>query len=50
MESLGNAIEVRHLRKAFGTFKAVDGIEFELKPGEFLLVILDLFPALGCVV
>ena len=38
MESLENAIEVRHLRKAFGTLKAVDGIEFELKQGEFLTV------------
>mgnify|MGYP003964974221 FL=1 len=38
MESLENAIEVRHLRKAFGTLKAVDGIDFELKQGEFLTV------------
>ena len=38
MEPLENAIEVRHLRKAFGTLKAVDGIEFELKQGEFLTV------------
>lgn len=38
MESIENAIEVRHLRKAFGTLKAVDGIDFELKQGEFLTV------------
>ena len=38
MESFENAIEVRHLRKAFGTLKAVDGIDFELKQGEFLTV------------
>ena len=38
MESLENAIEVRHLRKVFGTLKAVDGIEFELKQGDFLTV------------
>ena len=38
MESLENAIEVRHLRKAFGTLKAVDGVDFELKQGEFLTV------------
>ena len=38
MESFENAIEVRHLRKVFGTLKAVDGIEFELKQGEFLTV------------
>ena len=38
MESLENAIEVRRLRKAFGTLKAVDGIDFELKQGEFLTV------------
>jgi heme exporter protein A len=38
MEPLENAIEVRHLRKAFGTLKAVDGIDFELKQGEFLTV------------
>ena len=38
MESHENAIEVRHLRKAFGTLKAVDGIDFELKQGEFLTV------------
>ena len=38
MESFENAIEVGHLRKAFGTLKAVDGIEFELKQGEFLTV------------
>ncbi|MDC0947282.1 heme ABC exporter ATP-binding protein CcmA [Nitrospinaceae bacterium] len=38
MESLENAIEVRHLRKAFGTLKAVDGIDFELRQGEFLTV------------
>ena len=38
MESLENAIEVWHLRKAFGTLKAVDGIDFELKQGEFLTV------------
>ena len=38
MESLENAIEVRHLRKAFGTLKAVNGIDFELKQGEFLTV------------
>jgi heme exporter protein A len=38
MEPLENAIEVRHLRKAFGTLKAVDGLDFELKQGEFLTV------------
>jgi heme exporter protein A len=38
MEPLENAIEVRHLRKAFGTLKAVDGIDLELKQGEFLTV------------
>ncbi len=38
MESIENAIEVRHLRKVFGTLKAVDGIDFELKQGEFLTV------------
>jgi heme exporter protein A len=38
MKPLENAIEVRHLRKAFGTLKAVDGIDFELKRGEFLTV------------
>ena len=32
------AIEVRHLRKEFGVLKAVDGISFELKRGEFLSV------------
>ena len=30
------AIEVCHLRKEFGVLKAVDGISFELKRGEFL--------------
>ena len=39
MQSLENAIEVRHIRKAFGTLKAVDGIDFELKQGEFLTVL-----------
>ena len=38
MESHENAMEVRHLRKAFGILKAVDGIDFELKQGEFLTV------------
>ncbi len=38
MEPHENAIEVRHLRKAFGVLKAVDGIDFELKQGEFLTV------------
>ena len=32
------AIEVRHLLKEFGVLKAVDGISFELKRGEFLSV------------
>ena len=32
------AIEVRHLCKEFGVLKAVDGISFELKRGEFLSV------------
>jgi heme exporter protein A len=39
MQSLENAIEVRHIRKAFGTLKAVDGIDFELKQGEFLTIL-----------
>ena len=30
MESHENALEVRHLRKAFGVIKAVDEIDFEL--------------------
>ena len=38
MESIENAIEVRHLRKVFGTLRAVDGVDFELKQGEFLTV------------
>ena len=38
MESHENAMEVTHLRKAFGVLKAVDGIDFELKQGEFLTV------------
>ena len=38
MESHENAMEVRHLRKAFGVLKAVDGIDFDLKRGEFLTV------------
>jgi len=38
MESHENVIEVRSLRKAFGVLKAVDGIDFELKQGEFLTV------------
>ena len=36
--SSDSAIEVRHLRKEFGVLKAVDGISFELKRGEFLSV------------
>ena len=36
MESHENALEARHLRKSFGLLKAVDGIDFELKHGEFL--------------
>ena len=38
MESHENAMEVRKLRKAFGVLKAVDGIDFDLKRGEFLTV------------
>ena len=38
MESHENALEVRHLRKAFGVIKAVDGIDLELKQGEFLTI------------
>lgn len=38
MESHENALEVRKLRKSFGVLKAVDGIDFELKRGEFLTV------------
>ena len=38
MESHENAMEVRKLRKAFGVLKAVDGIDFDLKQGEFLTV------------
>jgi heme exporter protein A len=37
-DSSNSAIEVRHLRKEFGVLKAVDGISFELKRGEFLSV------------
>ncbi len=33
-----SVIEVRQLRKEFGVLKAVDGISFELKRGEFLSV------------
>ena len=33
-----SAIEVRQLRKEFGVFKAVDGISFDLKRGEFLSI------------
>ena len=33
-----SAIEVRDLRKEFGVLKAVDGISFDLKRGEFLSV------------
>ncbi|MZH46327.1 MAG: heme ABC exporter ATP-binding protein CcmA [Nitrospinae bacterium] len=33
-----SAIEVRQLRKEFGVLKAVDGISFDLKRGEFLSV------------
>jgi heme exporter protein A len=32
------AIEVHQLRKEFGVFKAVDGVSFELKHGEFLSI------------
>ena len=38
MESHENALEARHLRKAFGVIKAVDEIDFELKQGEFLTI------------
>lgn len=38
MESHENAMEVRKLRKAFGVLKAVDGIDFDLKRGEFLTI------------
>ena len=38
MESHENVMEIRHLRKAFGVLKAIDGIDFELKQGEFLTV------------
>ena len=38
MESHENALEARHLRKAFGVIKAVDGVHFELKQGEFLTI------------
>ncbi|MEK9628370.1 MAG: heme ABC exporter ATP-binding protein CcmA [Nitrospinota bacterium] len=38
MESHENAMEARHLRKSFGVLKAVNGIDFELKQGEFLTV------------
>ena len=38
MESHENAMEVKHLQKAFGVLKAIDGIDFELKRGEFLTV------------
>ena len=38
MESHENVMEVRKLRKAFGVLKAVDGIDFDLKRGEFLTV------------
>ena len=33
-----SAIEVRQLRKEFGVLKAVDGVSFDLKRGEFLSV------------
>ena len=33
-----SAIEVRQLRKEFGVLKAVDGISFDLKRGEFLSI------------
>lgn len=38
MEPYENAMEVRNLRKAFGVLRAVDGIDFDLKRGEFLTV------------
>jgi len=38
MEPHENAMEVRQLRKTFGVIKALSGIDFELKKGEFLTV------------
>jgi len=38
MEPHENAMEVRQLRKTFGVIKALNGIDFELKQGEFLTV------------
>ena len=37
-DSSYSAIEVRQLCKEFGGLKAVDGISFELKRGEFLSI------------
>ena len=38
MESHENGLEARHLIKTFGVIKAIDGIHFELKQGEFLTI------------